>query len=302
MAGVTDLPPTCWYCGSVQPHSYAPGRYVACVYCGVDLARQPGLQTRWVATTPPNTPAGPRPRRIRARYAPPPPYRTPPRWGFQPSVWMQPAPPGPPPPPAPVRDLRSASVLATATAVLYVVAAAAEAWRFALLMRGRTEVLWEPTVRFSDALVTAAGWVALIAAIATALSLLPTTARTIEFAARRAAVRPTRTDGQRLRLLLIPGWNLYGAGVVFGEIDGLLRLPIRDDRPATVSRFGWRSRELPDVGSASHPQASPPEDARAACGRSCRSAPWSVGQLVVDLLGIQRCARCCGAAACADPR
>jgi hypothetical protein len=250
-----DTPPTCWYCGSVQPHSYAAGRYKTCAYCGADLVRRPGERTHWVATAPPNTPTRSRPRRVRGGYTPPAPYRSRPPWSFPPSVWIVPAPTAPPVPP-PVRDLRSVTVLAAVTAALYLVAAGAEIWRFVLLVRGRTEVLYEPAVRFSDALVTAAGWAALLAAVATLLAALPATARTIDFAARRAGVQPVRTDAQRLRLLLIPGWNLYGAGVVLSEIDGLLRLPSQPEHAPERRRFGWRRADLPDVETRTGPAPS----------------------------------------------
>ncbi|AZI57036.1 DUF4328 domain-containing protein [Nakamurella antarctica] len=125
---------------------------------------------------------------------------------------------------APVAALRLSVFLAIATGVLCVVAAGAQTWRFALMTRGRTEVLLAGDVTASDALVVIAGWAALILALATVLALLPALGRTIEFAAARAGLTPSRTAGQRVGWLLVPGWNLYGAGEVLGEADALLRV------------------------------------------------------------------------------
>jgi hypothetical protein len=49
-------------------------------------------------------------------------------------------------------------------------------------------------------------------------------------AARRAGLAPSRVPAAVLARLVVPGWNVYGVGVVAGEIDGQLRSP-RSGRP-----------------------------------------------------------------------
>ena len=138
---------TCPRCGRPSPPPTPPGaasgatRY--CVHCGRVLT---GVQ--WVALPPdalrPREPApDPRP------YAGPPSYRAVPRWSLR--AWMPSPAPGPegPLPDAPAPDpgtsLRSTAGLlrrlALTTAVLAVIAAVAEGWRYALLVASRGEAL-----------------------------------------------------------------------------------------------------------------------------------------------------------------
>ncbi|MEP6979448.1 MAG: DUF4328 domain-containing protein [Nakamurella sp.] len=167
-----------------------------------------------------------------------------------PSVWRSAAPVTPARTvAAPVRDLRSVVVLARATAVVGVIAAASEAFRYLLMVRGRTAVLPVDQVRWSDALVLSSGWAVVLMALATAFALIPAIGRTDAWARQRLVLRPTRSPARRLLWLLVPGVNLYGAGAVVAEIDATLRmpLPVVPVRPAP-DRMRWRAGRLPDLG------------------------------------------------------
>src|SRR6478609_874726 len=123
---------------------------------------------RWVAHPPPGGPppkVAPPPE---PPYTGPPSYRgRPPRWAFPPVVWEEgPAGADERPPTDPSPWLRIAAVLAAVTAVLALLAAAAETWRFALLLEGRTKVLSGVTVWSSDVFVAAAGAGTVAAAVA----------------------------------------------------------------------------------------------------------------------------------------
>lgn len=245
-------PTRCWRCGSAQPHTATPSPYDPCVYCGAQLYRSPVFgRVRWTAHPPPGVPLVRRPKVMKVPYGGPPRYRDRPHWGFAPSVWIPGATAGAEPvPAAPVRELRAVAVLGSSAAVMCVAAAGVESWRYVLLVRGRTEVLPAAVVRVNDAFVMAAGWAALLLAVATGIALIPALGRSVNFAAARALVRPSRSSGQRLILLLVPGWNLYGAGAVFSEVDATLRLePPLDTPPRRPPVTRWLNRDLPEVGS-----------------------------------------------------
>lgn len=151
-----------------------------------------------------------------------------PRWGLPTIAWTPPRTTGPAAPhPRPV--LTAATLLLSTVAVLAVLSAAAETWRFVLLLQGRTAVLPAGVVATSDVLVAVAGLftpvVTVAAVVVTVLALLRTTA----WAAERAGLRPPRTPTGQLLRLLVPGWNAYGAGQVVIETHALLLAP-----PATA--------------------------------------------------------------------
>lgn len=238
----------CWNCRSVQPPVSGPYRTGHCVFCGAGLGPAPvSGPVRWVAARPPGAPAAPR-RTVPPPYLGPPRYRERPRWGFVPSIWMTRTGTPTPDHPAPVRQLRSVALLGRATAVICLLAAGFEGWRYVLLVRGRTEVLSAIEVQLSDALVTATGWAALMMALVTAATLIITSLRLERHGQARAGVGPARPGWQRLLMLVVPGWNLYGAGAVLAEIDALLALDPSAAPPTPPNdRLRWRTRELPTV-------------------------------------------------------
>jgi hypothetical protein len=210
----------CTRCARTQPP--LPRGVYTCVYCGAPLALR-----RWVAHPPPGVGPRRRIRLLRRPYAGPPSYGgAHPAWGFPPVIWRSATVTGEESDArsAPrVRGLRTVAALALLTGVACVAAAAAEGWRFALLLQGRTLVLDGHQVRASDVLVVAAGIAALVLGALTALLALRPLIALHRAAAQRAGLEPSRTPAGLLARLVVPGWNLYGAGQVLAEIASLLR-------------------------------------------------------------------------------
>ena len=204
-----------------------------CVYCSTPLPVQ-----RWRAEPPVSARPKPAPRPPgERRYDGPPAYRGGhPRWGFPPAVWRsavvaEPEHSGP----GPLNRLRLTGWLCLCTALVTLGAAGAELFRYELLLGGRTEVLSGQRVEASDRLVTSTSTVALLLAAITAIVALPLLVHLHGFAARRAGLAPGRPPAAVLARLVIPGWNVYGLGVVTGEIDSLLTHPVPGSR-TRVSR------------------------------------------------------------------
>ena len=152
----------CARCQVPQPMPWSgPAR---CVACGAPFHR-------WIAHSPPGSPARSKPR------------TRPPAAVLRTAVLPRPAsavgvpagrlarPPGRRSAAggAGIRRRRcdAAGWLSLATAVLALLAAGAEIWRFSLMLEGRTRVLSGPTVRTSDILVAAAGLAVVLAGLAT---------------------------------------------------------------------------------------------------------------------------------------
>lgn len=208
-----------------------------CRNCGVALQR-------WVAHPPPGGP----PRR--ATPAAEPPYPGPPayrdghpRWAFPPVVWQEVEPASEAARRTdPVGALRAAAWLAMASAMASLVAAGTETWRFALMLEGRTKVLSGTTVRSSDVYVAAAGATSVAVTIAALVVAVFALVRTHPVAALRLGLAPSRSTPAVLARLLVPGWNLYGAGQIATEIDRMLTAKRASaDRPVRASRLtiGW---------------------------------------------------------------
>ncbi len=228
----------CAYCQVPQPvGSAGPAR---CVACGAPLQRwiahpPPGGPTSQVsksevskyqgATAPPGLAGRRRP------YLGPPSYRGDhPRWSFPAVVWTEAPQPGPVPVKDPVPALRGASWLAALTGLAALTAAGAEVWRFVLMVQGRTLVLSGSAVRASDILVASAGLTAVAAALVTVALAVPALVRSHPAAARRLGRAPSRTAGSIVARLLVPVWNIYGAGQIITEIDRMLVQSSPDDR------------------------------------------------------------------------
>ncbi len=245
----------CPRCGAPLP-AVPPGyRPVSCGTCGAVAGYPPPTRWRWIAHRPGNV-VGPTPPTRPRGYGGPSRYPATPPWGFPPSIWRRAVPAQVLPVRAPLRQLRSVVVLSRAAAVTCLVAAGAEAWRYALLVRGRTEVLPVAQVRWSDALVISAGWTVVLTALVTALVSIPAIGSADSWARQRTGAEAVRSPGYRLFLLLTPVVNLYGAGVVLAEVDAALRMSPPDrPLPVVADRLRWRSGQLPDLE-----QAPPPAD------------------------------------------
>ncbi|GAA1030015.1 MULTISPECIES: DUF4328 domain-containing protein [Amycolatopsis] len=200
---------------------------------------------RWVASPPPS--AVRRRRAVPATpYSGPPSYPVPPRWGFPNLTWRRPT-NVPGTASGEIRPIDRIPVLARSLttilwtfAVLAVIAAVAEIWRYALLVESRDSALNTGVVGFSDAFVMLAGL------LTTIFSLLPAglsvwwllVAR--QAAADEAGEAPPRPVWQVLVSVLVPIVNLPLALSVVSELEhAVLRRP-RDVRPKP-SRLvlGW---------------------------------------------------------------
>lgn len=133
--------------------------------------------------------------------------------------------------------LRVAALMAAVTAVVTLVAAAAESWRFALMLEGRTKVLSGATVWSSDVFVAAAGAGAVVATIGALVVSAVALVRTHSVAALRLGRTPSRSRVAVLSRLLVPGWNLFGAGQIVTEIDRLLTAERAADARGRASRL-----------------------------------------------------------------
>ncbi len=166
-------------------------------------------------------------------YLGPPSYRAGhPAWGFPPVVWRganvgEPEHPSTPP----LGPLRLAGHLLLLTGLAALAAAGGEVWRYVLLLRGRTEVLPGPAVAGSDRLVGLGSLSAILLGAVSAIVAVPLLVRLHGFAALRAGLEPGRPPASVLARLVVPGWNVYGLGVIAGEIDGLLTAPHSGRRP-----------------------------------------------------------------------
>ncbi len=219
----------CPRCARTQPP--LPRGAYTCVYCGATLPLR-----RWVAHPPPGARGTLRVRLIRRPYSGPPSYGAAhPLWGFPPVVWRaatvdaasgDPAIAGRTPEvraPAP----RWVAVAAAVTAAACLAAACAEGWRYVLLLRGRTAVLSGTAVRASDAFVSVASLVAVLCAAVTAAMAVPLFIRLHGAAAARAGLVSSRTAAALAARLLVPGWNIYGAGLVLTEVDRMTSMAPR---------------------------------------------------------------------------
>jgi hypothetical protein len=205
-------PKTCPRCGRVA----ATGGGPFCAFCGRYLA-----VLRWVAEPPRSATARPRPVRLPVRYTGPPRYRFPPRWGFPALPWTPPAEDAPPA--DPLRAARSLAgtvvPLLWATAAVALVAAGAEAWRYALLLASRSDALPAGAVAASDALVASAGTIAPILALLAGGLFVLWTLRAARAAADGTGLEPSRSARAVVLGWLVPGLNLSVPGSVLAEIE-----------------------------------------------------------------------------------
>ncbi|HET9138030.1 DUF4328 domain-containing protein [Actinophytocola sp.] len=202
---------------------------------------------QWVATPPPGSAPATPPRRRPGRYQGPPSYSSPPRWGFPALAWRWPTsvPGTPTRAPATVDQVRSLARQAVpmlwVVAVTALIAAAAEIWRYVLLVQSRTAALSRATVEFSDGLVGTGAVLciafALVAACLTVWWLLA--ARSA--AADLAGVGPARPSWQVLVGLVIPGVNLVVPGSALAELEHtVLRRPVEQrPRPSRLVLAWW---------------------------------------------------------------
>ncbi|MEJ7650450.1 MAG: DUF4328 domain-containing protein [Nakamurella sp.] len=232
---------TCRRCGRVQPPLPSGVRH--CLHCGTALTVR-----RWTAHPPPAAP-GPR-RRVYPPAGATPRYPAIPRWGFPASIWVRDRARTSDVRPMPLTGLRAGALACLITAVLALVAAGAELWRFLLVLRGRTEVLDAGVVRASDLLVVIAGWALLLVGLATSVIVAATLVSAHPAAHQFAgATAPHRPVGLWLPLV-VPGWNVWGAGRIVVETVAMVSGRLSADgrpRSAAVSRWWWASFALSEM-------------------------------------------------------
>lgn len=226
-------PVTCPRCGQRSVPTAGP----FCPCCGRYLA-----PLQWTAEPPQSDSPVPVPR-FRAPYAGPPRYRLVPRWGFPVRAWVDPDPV--PPAVDPLRAARSILVslvpLLWSAAVIAVLAAGAEIWRYVLLLDSREEALSPNVVAASDALVTAAGTVAPVLAALAGIRMITWTVRASRAAADGAGVRPARAPRAIVTGWVVPGLNLAVPGSVLAEIEhtALGRPADARPRPSRLLMVWW---------------------------------------------------------------
>lgn len=152
------------------------------------------------------------------------------------------------PPPAPTHRepddalRRTAGLLvrlAVVTAVLAGIAAAAEAWRYGLLVASRTEALAPGPLAFSDALVTLVGLLAPLAALATGALFLWWLHLGRGIAAAISGTRPSRRLWAVVLGAVVPGVNLTVPGAALAEVEHAASSLPANTRPRP-SRPVWR--------------------------------------------------------------
>lgn len=226
------MSPACPRCGRVA----TPGAGPFCPYCGHYLAA-----LEWIAEPPrPEHPVAPPVPRM--PYTGPPRYRRRPRGGYPVGPWVR-----PPRPEQPDRVFAARSVAGTvvpllwATAAVAFAAAAAEAWRYVLLLASRSDALAAPVVAASDALVLSAGTIAPILTVLAGSLVVLWTVRATRAAAETAGVAPSRRTRDVVVGWLVPGVNLAVPGSVFAEIEhSALGLPATArPRPSRLVRLWW---------------------------------------------------------------
>lgn len=181
------------------------------------------------------------------RYAGPPSYPIPPRWGFSRPA-LPPlrrsgrrAVPMDSPPDEQMRALAAVAVpLLGLTAAVLLITAGAEAWRYALLLGSRTDAVPAGPLRASDALVVTGGVVSLLAAALAGAVTLGWLVQANAAAARAAAITPARPPWHLVLGVLVPGMNLVVPGSVLAELEhtALGQNPDRRPRPSPLV-MGW---------------------------------------------------------------
>jgi hypothetical protein len=224
----------CPRCGRAQPLD-AAGPF--CVECGQFL-----VPMRWVASPPPGTEAPKKRLGARGRYPGPPRYLSPPTWGFPALPWRR---------SEPVDTAESTDKLVAQAgllvpllrglALLAVLSACGEAWRYVLLLRSRNEALGAAEVAASDALVGAASWVTTVLTLITGAVLLSWVLRAVDISAEQNEVRPARTPRVVVWGWLVPGINLTIPGSVLSEIEhaALRRDPAKRPDPSKLITVWW---------------------------------------------------------------
>lgn len=177
---------------------------------------------RWVASVPEGGAPGEKPRPAEPPYTGPPSYPVPPRWGMPLLVWRAPtAVPGTRSArQGPFEALRTAAGFALSALALLAVgaflAAAAQSWRYVLLVQSRDAVLGQTTVVLSDVAVWLTTWGTWLLAVAAVPLAGWWVLVALEAAAVHAGVKAPRSSRDVVIRLAAP-W-LLPAAIVAGLV------------------------------------------------------------------------------------
>ncbi len=126
------------------------------------------------------------------------------------------------------------------TAVLVLVTAGGEAWRYVLLLDSRFDAVPAGPLHVSDALVVTGGVVSMLSSVLAGAVTLGWLVHAHTTAAQAAAVVPARRGWQLVVGVLTPGLNLVVPGAVLAELEhaALGRDPNRRPSPSRLI-VGW---------------------------------------------------------------
>jgi hypothetical protein len=185
---------------------------------------------RWIARPPvPVVPFTDAPKRDRPRGSTPH-YTVMPRWGLRQTPPTELARPG-----TPLRLATGrAAVIVVWTAIVFLLSAAAEIWRYVILLRSRDQLIGPVELWFSDQVLNVVSVLALAVALAAAYCCVDwlLEARRTVFA--RVGRSDTRTRGWTLIGCLVPVLNLFLPGVLLTELAARI-----SPRMRVVVRIWW---------------------------------------------------------------
>lgn len=177
-------------------------------------------------------------------YSGPPAYRDMPRWGLPRVVWRRTRQLD-----TPTSDhvgrMRAAAAnagpLLWLAATVALLAAAAEVWRYTILLDSRNDAVPAGTLRVSDALVVTGSVMSLLAGGLAAVTVLTWLIRGYAAAAESAGVAPPRPGWQLIAGVLVPGVNLLLPAAVLAEMEhaALGGDPARRPRPSRLIVAWW---------------------------------------------------------------
>jgi len=184
-----------------------------------------------------------------------------PRWGLPTVPWRHPlerATEEAPDAAARARSLAaSARPLLLGTALAFGLAAAAEAWRYGLVLRGRTELLGAATVALSDSVVVTAGVLAPVLALLSGVVVVLWLVRTRLAVAELNGVTETRSVRGVVLGAVLPVVNLGQAGVLLTELEHMIARSRPGGRPSHTGEPTHTGEPRRDAGHNREVRPSP---------------------------------------------
>ncbi|WP_127781651.1 DUF4328 domain-containing protein [Rhodococcus sp. X156] len=228
----------CHRCAAALPLRGRPMQW--CPRCGGVLSAPtttPPVALRWVAKPPPRVVE-----RVvlRRELGPTPRYQHVPRWGMPHTPVPRVSVPRPPTARQRMAALAdTAGALLTGAAVVLALAAAAELWRYLLLLRSRSELLGATTVAISDAAVITTGVLSVLTVLFAMVVCTVWLVRARAAAAERIGRRDARSARSIALGIFVPGWNLVAPGVLLTELERDIDPDSHGPRPSRRLRWWW---------------------------------------------------------------